>query len=175
MDLSGTNRSMAIYESSWPPPRKIQSAGEGSNSSHAGSVEPDQSVVGIVMALGGGGGVDASGKGDTATSPVKPDPNSPGWTNRYGHTVSLDLTNECWCSRIHRCIITKKQEPMHKLLCVKIWDLRANATMDAHKLIFVGSKLKGKKNLAHENHVWVIAFDKKLSGLLQVADFVPDF
>jgi hypothetical protein len=41
------------------------------------------------MALGGGGEVDASGKGDTATSPVKPDPNSPGWTNRYTHPVLL--------------------------------------------------------------------------------------
>jgi hypothetical protein len=59
------------------------SAGEGSHSSHAGSVEADQSVVGIVMAAGGGARQDASAQVDTATSPEKPDPNSPGWTNRY--------------------------------------------------------------------------------------------
>jgi hypothetical protein len=61
---------------------------EGSHSSQAGSVEPDQSVVGIVMAVGGGGGLDAAAQVDTATSPAKPDPNSPGWTNRYTQMVS---------------------------------------------------------------------------------------
>jgi hypothetical protein len=113
----GNNRSLPIYESSWPPPRKILSAGEGSNSSHAGSVEPDQSVVGIVMALGGGGGLDASGKGDTATSPVKPDPNSPGWTNRYTHTVLLIclLNVGAVASTV---TLLEKQELIRKFLCV---------------------------------------------------------
>jgi hypothetical protein len=75
--------SLRIHDSSGRPPTKMLSAGEGSHSSHAGSVEADQSVVGIVMAAGGGARQDASAQVDTATSPEKPDPNSPGWTNRY--------------------------------------------------------------------------------------------
>jgi hypothetical protein len=35
------------------------------------------------MAVGGGGGLDAAAQADSATSHAKPDPNYPGWTNRY--------------------------------------------------------------------------------------------
>jgi hypothetical protein len=51
---------------------------EGSQSSHAGSMEPDLSILGIVLAARGGGKQDAAAHSDTAQSPVKGDPNSPG-------------------------------------------------------------------------------------------------
>jgi hypothetical protein len=75
--------SLPIHQSSGQPPTKMLSAGEGSHSSHAVSVEADLSVVGIVMAVGGGARLETAAQVNTATSPVKPDPNSPGWTNRY--------------------------------------------------------------------------------------------
>jgi hypothetical protein len=51
---------LPIYESPGPLPTKMVSGDEGSHSSQAGSLEPDQSVVGIVMAVGGGAGLDAA-------------------------------------------------------------------------------------------------------------------
>jgi hypothetical protein len=74
---AATQVSLGIQESYGRPPWKMLSAGEGSLSSHAGSVEADQSVVGIVMAAGGGARQDAAAQVDTATSPAKSDPNSP--------------------------------------------------------------------------------------------------
>jgi hypothetical protein len=74
--------SLRIHDSSGRPPTKMLSAAEGSHSSHTGSVEADQLVVGIVIAAGGSARQDASTQVDTATSPEKPYPKSPGWTNR---------------------------------------------------------------------------------------------
>jgi hypothetical protein len=75
--------SIRIHSTSGRPPMKMLSAGEGSHSSHAGAVEADKSGMGIVMAGGGCARLDDAAQLDTATSPAKPDPNSPGWTNRY--------------------------------------------------------------------------------------------
>jgi hypothetical protein len=79
------------------PPTKVVSGGEGSQSSHVGSVEPE-SVVGIVMAVGSGGGLDAAAQADSATSPVKADPNSPRWINRYTNPMILfcNLSVHSW-------------------------------------------------------------------------------
>jgi hypothetical protein len=69
--------SLRIHESTGRPLKKKAPAGEGSHSSHAGFVEACHSVVGIVMAAGGGAGQDGAAQVDTTTSPAKPDPNSP--------------------------------------------------------------------------------------------------
>jgi hypothetical protein len=63
--------SLRIHQSSERPPTNMLYAGEGSRSSHAGSVEADQSVAGIVMAAGGGAGLDAAAQVDTATREKK--------------------------------------------------------------------------------------------------------
>jgi hypothetical protein len=81
-------------------------------------VKPDQSVVGIVMALGGGGGVDASGKGDTATSPVKLDPKSPGWTNRYTHAVLLICVLNVGAVASTVALLEKARTDMQNFWCV---------------------------------------------------------
>jgi hypothetical protein len=83
--------SLPINDSSRRPPTKMVSGGEGSHSSQAGSVEPEQSVLGIVMAVGGGGRLDAAVQVDKATSPAKSDPNSPGWINSYTQTWFRNL------------------------------------------------------------------------------------
>jgi hypothetical protein len=87
--------SLRIHQSSERPPTNVLLAGEGSRSSHAGSVEADLSVAGIVMAAGGGAGLAAAAQVDTATSPAKPDPNSPGWTNRYAQNWYRNLRRNC--------------------------------------------------------------------------------
>jgi hypothetical protein len=42
-----------------------------------------------LMAAGGGARLETAAQVDTATSPVKPDPNSPSWTNRYAKKLSV--------------------------------------------------------------------------------------
>jgi hypothetical protein len=95
--------SLRIHHSSERPPTNMLFAGEGSRSSHAGSAEADQSVVGIVMAARGGAGLDAAAQVDTATSPAKPDPNSPGWTNRYAQIWYRNLGRNCECLCKYGC------------------------------------------------------------------------
>jgi hypothetical protein len=56
---------------------KGSAAGGSSHSRHAGSVEPEQSVLGIVLATGGGDDLDAEGEADSALATGKGDPNSP--------------------------------------------------------------------------------------------------
>jgi hypothetical protein len=79
--------SIRIHSTSAGPRMKMLSAGEGSHSSHACAVESEKSGVGIVMAGGGCARLDDAAQVDTATSPAKPDPNSPGWTNRYAKNL----------------------------------------------------------------------------------------
>jgi hypothetical protein len=51
--------------------------------SHVGSVEPDESLVGIVQVVRGEDEVGADVQADSAQSPWEKKPNSPGWTKRY--------------------------------------------------------------------------------------------
>jgi hypothetical protein len=51
--------------------------------SHVGSVEPDESLVGIVQVVRGEDEVGADAQADSTQSPWEKKPNSPGWTKRY--------------------------------------------------------------------------------------------
>jgi hypothetical protein len=74
--------SLAIYEGATLASKKSGSV-EG-ECSHVGSVNPDESVVGIVQAMRGEGGVRADAQADTAQSPDQKR-KSPGWIKRYAN------------------------------------------------------------------------------------------
>jgi hypothetical protein len=54
------------------------------NCSHVGSVDPEESMVGIVQAVHAEEDVGADVQEDTAQSPGSQKPNSTGWIKRYG-------------------------------------------------------------------------------------------
>lgn len=58
-------------------------AREDGDCSHVGSVEVEQSVMGIVQAIAGCREQEDDGQADSAVSTGKMDPQSPGWTKRY--------------------------------------------------------------------------------------------
>jgi len=62
--------------------RSLDVVTAGEECSHVGSVEPDQSVLGIVQTVGSGDGHGGYVRGDTAESREKADPLSPGRTRR---------------------------------------------------------------------------------------------
>ncbi|KAM0897900.1 hypothetical protein ACQ4PT_022259 [Festuca glaucescens] len=74
--------SVPIYEGTTDSGVDGAGAREEGECSHVGSVEQDQSVLGIVQAIAGCGEQDADGQADSAISTGKMDPQSPGWTRR---------------------------------------------------------------------------------------------
>jgi hypothetical protein len=85
--------SLPIYEGDTGTGVDAAVAREEGECSHVGSVEPEQSVMGIVQAIGRCGEQDEDGQADSAVSTGKMDPQSPGWTKRYGVLVSEKLAN----------------------------------------------------------------------------------
>jgi hypothetical protein len=79
---------MAIYEG-MPLVSKKSGSGEGEGS-HVGSVNPDESVVGIVQAVYGENGVRADAQTDTAQSPEQKRC-SPGWIKRYASLMLIQF------------------------------------------------------------------------------------
>jgi hypothetical protein len=78
--------SPAIYEG--VPLASIKSGSVEGEDSHVGSVNPDESVVGIVQAVHGENGVRADAQADTAQSPEQVKRNSPGWIKMYANFVT---------------------------------------------------------------------------------------
>ncbi|KAM0824173.1 hypothetical protein ACQ4PT_070374 [Festuca glaucescens] len=72
--------SVPIYEGTADTAVDGAVAKEDGECSHVSSMEPEQSVVGIVQAIAGCGEQDADEQADSAVSTGKMDPQSPGWT-----------------------------------------------------------------------------------------------
>jgi hypothetical protein len=77
--------SLAIYDGA-PLASKKSGSVEG-ECSHVGSVNPEESIVGIVQAVHEEDRVRADAQADTAQSPDQKR-NSPGWVKRYANSVT---------------------------------------------------------------------------------------
>jgi hypothetical protein len=63
--------SLPIYESNLAPVAGVPAAEEASQSSHVGSVEPEQSIMGFVVDAEVGVNLCADGQADSCQSPAK--------------------------------------------------------------------------------------------------------
>jgi hypothetical protein len=76
------NSSLPIYKATPVSAAVVAAADEASQSSHVGLIERDQSILDVMLTVGGGGEHEAEGQADSAQTTGKVDPNSPGWVDK---------------------------------------------------------------------------------------------